>query len=890
MDREPHNPVIATLVSKYTEEHELTRQRQTVLRELLKKWTVSAKFEPFADDLGIDSKTLRTALQQFEDEGLVSLNQTKVQGFAASITEKVEDDIREVRQDLGTPEESTRHRQEVDEERVETVGGNRSTQVSLGRIMNDLTQTFVGRESELHELDEALYDSDTNVIVIEGPGGRGKTALVNRWVQHLGEQEWGNLQRVFDWSFFSQGFDDRASAIDDFLTTALDWFPGEVPDTESPRLKVTRLVDRINDVQTLLILDGTEPLQYPPGQKMGEFRESPVQHLVRGLAHSNNGLCVITTRRFPGDLLTFKDRTVSHLELGPLDPDVGAHLLRNLGVKGPSETLEEVSKEYDGDCLSLTLLGSYLTSVYEEAHIEKRHDLDALTRAPERGERARRILDAYEDWFGESPEKDLLRILGLFDRQVDVPLLASITRGPVIPDLTSNIGNCTYDRLREALRRLDQAGVLNYSPRTGGDVVDTHALIREHFSDKLQRGHNEAWKEANRRLHTYLQNLPDQHTPTEPAQLKTLFRAVVHGCRAGLYEETYRNLVRGRLMRGDEYYAIKIKGLYSSTLSSLSEFLVEDSGEIVNELEVYAQADILSMIGYCLWVLGQTDQAITFDERAKELVEGAGNWQDAARMSCTLADLYVVRGRLEDGLSTVDRSIEFAKKHGADFERMLARATKGYVLHQIGQENKALQEFEMAENVIKQDASDQQYLSSVAGYRYCDLLLSLGRSEEVLERTHASYDQAKEKEEWNLVVGLDQITRGKALMLDTGEGDPTSDREGLKAFNHGIHELRKAVNQDDLCRALIDRADAFRRNGRLQDATRDLDEAFGIAEDGDMTLLLADHHLGRARLLSDEGRQEKAMEALGKAESIIDSSGYGRREAETARLSEDIER
>jgi len=46
--------------------------------------------------------------------------------------------------------------------------------------------------------------------------------------------------------------------------------------------------------RTLLVLDGLEPLQNPPGPQEGRLREPGLQALLRELAAFNMGLCVDT--------------------------------------------------------------------------------------------------------------------------------------------------------------------------------------------------------------------------------------------------------------------------------------------------------------------------------------------------------------------------------------------------------------------------------------------------------------------------------------------------------------------------------------------------------------------------------------------------------------------
>ena len=54
--------------------------------------------------------------------------------------------------------------------------------------------------------------------------------------------------------------------------------------------------------RTLLVLDGLEPLQNPPGPQEGRLREPSLQALLRELAAFNTGLCVITTRTPVADI------------------------------------------------------------------------------------------------------------------------------------------------------------------------------------------------------------------------------------------------------------------------------------------------------------------------------------------------------------------------------------------------------------------------------------------------------------------------------------------------------------------------------------------------------------------------------------------------------------
>ena len=92
--------------------------------------------------------------------------------------------------------------------------------------------------------------------------------------------------------------------------------------------------------RTLLVLDGLEPLQNPPGPQEGRLREPSLQAFLRELAAFNTGLCAITTRTPVADLVDFERSSALRRELEHLSSDAGAKVLRALGVKGGKRNCE----------------------------------------------------------------------------------------------------------------------------------------------------------------------------------------------------------------------------------------------------------------------------------------------------------------------------------------------------------------------------------------------------------------------------------------------------------------------------------------------------------------------------------------------------------------------
>src|SRR5947208_2910056 len=60
---------------------------------------------------------------------------------------------------------------------------------------------FFGRAAELQLLDRALSGDEPSVVALVGPGGQGKTAIVQHWLEALVARA-GRPDGVFLWSFY----------------------------------------------------------------------------------------------------------------------------------------------------------------------------------------------------------------------------------------------------------------------------------------------------------------------------------------------------------------------------------------------------------------------------------------------------------------------------------------------------------------------------------------------------------------------------------------------------------------------------------------------------------------------------------------------------------------
>src|SRR5262245_54955126 len=310
--------------------------------------------------------------------------------------------------------------------------------LDLGRLPIPGPQ-FVGRDAELARLDAAWEDPRTHVLTLVAFGGVGKSALVARWMDRMAAEGWRGAARVLDWSFYSQGMEDRVTSAEPFIDHALRFFGDPDPKAGSLHDRGARLAGLIRKERSLLVLDGIEPLQYPPGRQEieGRLKDPGLAALLKGLAGANPGLCVVTTRERIADLAGFQ-KTAPQISLEELEPDAAVALLRQLGVDGRESELRAAAEEFQRHALTLTLLGNFLRRAHG-GDVRKRHEID-LHRADEKqGGHASRVIAAYTRWLGEGPELAILRLLGLFDRPAEAGALKALRAAPPIPGLTEHL-------------------------------------------------------------------------------------------------------------------------------------------------------------------------------------------------------------------------------------------------------------------------------------------------------------------------------------------------------------------------------------------------------------------------------------------------------------------
>ncbi len=769
---------------------------------------------------------------------------------------------------------------------------------SGGVILSPAGTKNLGHDGEATRAGRGDHTCKVNILSLVAWGGVGKTALVNKWLSLMAADNYRGAERVFGWSFYSQGAaEGRQVSADQFIAATLKWFGDSqmAESAASPWDKGERLAELIRQSRTLLVLDGLEPLQNPPPVETGRLKDPALKTLLRELARHNPGLAIITTRLAADDLKDFRDGAVQQIDLEALSDEAGAAYLKDLGVKkATDEELKRASHEYKGHAFTLTLLGRYLADIYD-GDIRKRDLIPRLTDEDEQGADARTMINAYERWFEGKPEQNILYVMGLFDRPAEKGALEVLKAPPVIVGLTDQIQGLSSAKWQFALKHLRQARLLAEKDPHDPDTLDCHPLLREHFGEQLRTNSLEAWREAHSRLYEYYKSSAKE-LPDTIEEMAPLFAAVTHGCEAGRHQEALEEVYWRRILRGGEHFSWKKLATFGSDLAAMSNFFESLWSQSIATLDESSKGFVFNQTGLYLRALGRLAEAAQPMQTGLDVAITKENWKNAAIGASNLSALYLTMGDLAQALKYAQQSVELADRSGDAHQRMSKRTTLADALRQAGRLSEAEAAFCEAEEIQKERQSEFRLLYSLWGFRYCDLLLSQGKYQEVQSRASQTLEWAEQARQDVLSAALDNVSLGRACLQEaqaltlhsppsvTGGGRGGGVTQAAIYLQRAVDGLRQAGQQDDLPRGLLARAELYRFADAFTKAQNDLDEAYTIATRGGMRLYETDCHLEYARLYVAMNDMNEAQEHFVKARQMVEEIGYHRRDKDVQEL------
>lgn len=751
--------------------------------------------------------------------------------------------------------------------------------ICLGHLPGG-SEHFVGREPELARLDAAWNDPRVHIISIVAWGGAGKSSLVDRWLARMEREQFRGAEFVFGWSFSDQGDDQHEDAADVFIDAALrecgepEWAVGTTAD------KAVRLTELLRHHRILLVLDGLESIQSPPGNPIpGELKDPVLRTMLRDLQAKNMGLCVITTRVAVSNLISWRDTTAPVLDLPNLNSKSGADLLRHLGVRGNEEELSRASDEFAGHALALTLLGTFLRDACE-GNVARRQEVLLV----DAGSQAERVLKSYESWFqtdGRLIQLTILRLLGLFNRPARPQELAALRQKPAIDGLTTDVDGIGEAEWNRGVASLRQASLI--SPGKTGDVatLDAHPLIREYFARSLRSSNKSAWSEGHTRLFDFLANSV-KSMPTTIDEISTLHSAIAHGCYAGRYEAALE-LYWKRILQKKQFYSVKVLGALASDTAALFCFF-EGSWDMPSKhLSSKGRSLVLDQAGEALHALGWLDEARKPMELLYRESRKRGDLRGIATSTITLCELYLTMGSPKEAHEFANESIRYANRCKSAFYQMVSRSNLGDVLHQAGRFDEAEASFIEAEAIQRQRRPERPLLSSMQGFAFCDLLISRGRATEAAHRANETIKWARDASSL-LAEALDHLTLGRVLCITGSQGAAADFAVAEKELESALNLLKRAGAEFRIPRALLACAEMKYLTGQPVQARALLNDALELATSSRMGLVEADCHLRLGQVSLALGDASEARQHCAAASSFISLKGYLRRVPELDQL------
>ncbi|MBI1227954.1 MAG: hypothetical protein GC192_22170 [Bacteroidetes bacterium] len=748
-----------------------------------------------------------------------------------------------------------------------------------------------GRQTELALLDKAWEDPNCHVICFTAQGGQGKSALINRWLDEMGKDNYRGAERVFATSFYSQGTGERVTSADQFINAALKWLEeraasegGTRNDTltttdtpTSPWEKGKRLARLVAERRCLLILDGLEPLQEGGVVDTGKIKDPALFVLVRELARRNNGgLCIITSRLPLGGLKRFT-ATIGQINLENISDEAGRFILRFNNIRGSDLELVSAVQKFGNHAFAVNLLSSWLFA-------QPGHNISEIARMPHLFEdivgaeniHIKRVIVSFEKFLNVQKEFEairLLRFMGLFNK-------------PISEDIIQLLYD--FKDLSSAIKTLRRYRLLYKESWHAIGEIDCHPLIREHFEKVL------IWEEPLVRLKShsilfeYYQKLPEKLfgkiLPETPEEKDVLYLAITHGCKAERFEESLYYVFYERIRGSEIGFSENTTPTFNANITALSHFYKIPWSEIHNKLTQRDNAIILNWVGYNLRAIGQLDEAINVVMESFKIHERLYNWNELALNAIALCELYILTGQVKNAIYYGKRCVEIAMASKRKNVLTDAKAVYAHALHQNGLFKKAKHTFQQSEIIQQTEEPWSEYLYSIRGFRFNQLLLDIELSMEVAVRSKYMTTLTKDKlDALNHAINYLGISVVLLHLSRTLYSQNTLDTT-ISNLNHAISYFTMAGRQDYLPVGLLFRASYYRFVEKFLFAEEDLEEVLDIAEPSGMRLHLTDYHLEMARLRNDMGRLEEAKDNMEKAAKLIEETGYHRRDKELAEL------
>jgi hypothetical protein len=408
---------------------------------------------------------------------------------------------------------------------------------------------FFGRTAELALLDAALAQYAVSVVALVGPGGQGKTAILQHWLERVAAGGKA-VDGVFLWSFY------RGKDCDACLRELYAAVAGlESAGTVSASWCVDHILPILRERRWVVLLDGCEVVQYETGPWIGRFLHPELGRMLEELASAPQpGLTLVTSRFALPDLERRAGARI--VSLTGLDAASSRSLLATLGAKGSESDLDAAARWAGMHAKAVELLGTFLTQFCEgqAAAFRKLPEPDRLEGTSDEEHYVIRVMAAYRAALPRETQ-DVLALATAFREPPTQSRLLDYLASPPVRSLLHETWQRDYAPFAErgkdwllgqieSLVRLRLLERVSLSPWTGlrreVHVIDAHPLVRRSFDGVLGAAGRQ--QSAGARA-GFLRGRPDRGRPATLEGAREDVELFHAWCDAGLWAEADAALV-----------------------------------------------------------------------------------------------------------------------------------------------------------------------------------------------------------------------------------------------------------------------------------------------------------------------------------------------------------
>ncbi|MCK4732615.1 MAG: tetratricopeptide repeat protein, partial [Methanophagales archaeon] len=337
----------------------------------------------------------------------------------------------------------------------------------------------------------------------------------------------------------------------------------------------------------------------------------------------------------------------------------------------------------------------------------------------------------------------------------------------------------------------------------------SHPLIKGYCESNFDEKDK---KLCHKRIYQYF----GEYAPEQPEtleEMQPLFEQVYHGCAAGLYDEVFNDIYRGKIQRWDEYYLVLKLGAWGTDLDLVLNFFpLGDTSRMPLVSERSSQLELISEACTALLCIGKPTPAESLIMRAIKMSIKDGDYKNASISYRTLAENQFRIGEVIKAQESAKYAVKMATAKHMPRQQVRSTSFLAYTLLLSGEIEKAGQLFKEANNIQREIEADANILYSIEGVFYADFLTILGRYDEAFKINTKNLEICTNQKK--LIAEVSRCLRSLGGLERIKENHDKANEH----LNNALDIARRIGIPDLEIEALIER-------GRVRLDTKDYDDA-----------------------------------------------------------------